>query len=173
MGEGASPCRVSARSAGGVSMNPDRAPAGVAEVRVEASFWGGTAFDPHGWQSLASGRASVQKHMQNSAHSNLGQNSAHSDLGQNSAHSDLGQNSAHSDLGQRGQFTPVQLRPGPEAQTCRAERGLCSLLRPRTQVTETWGHRRRASPRDGNWFGGLVFISICCFALSCDILSIS
>ena len=107
VGEGASPCRVSARSAGGVSMNPDRAPAGVAEVRVEASFWGGTAFDPHGWQSLASGRASVQKHMQNSAHS------------------DLGQNSAHSDLGQRGQFTPVQLRPGPEAQTCRAERGLC------------------------------------------------
>ena len=155
VGEGASPCRVSARSAGGVSMNPDRAPAGVAEVRVEASFWGGTAFDPHGWQSLASGRASVQKHMQNSAHS------------------DLGQNSAHSDLGQRGQFTPVQLRPGPEAQTCRAERGLCSLLRPRTQVTETWGHRRRASPRDGNWFGGLVFISVCCFALSCDILSIS
>ena len=155
VGEGASPCRVSARSAGGVSMNPDRAPAGVAEVRVEASFWGGTAFDPHGWQSLASGRASVQKHMQNSAHSNLGQNSA------------------HSDLGQRGQFTPVQLRPGPEAQTCRAERGLCSLLRPRTQVTETWGHRRRASPRDGNWFGGLVFISVCCFALSCDILSIS
>ena len=154
-GVGASPCRVSARSAGGVSMNPDRAPAGVAEVRVEASFWGGTAFDPHGWQSLASGRASVQKHMQNSAHS------------------DLGQNSAHSDLGQRGQFTPVQLRPGPEAQTCRAERGLCSLLRPRTQVTETWGHRRRASPRDGNWFGGLVFISVCCFALSCDILSIS
>lgn len=124
VGEGASPCRVSARSAGGVSMNPDRAPAGVAEVRVEASFWGGTAFDPHGWQSLAFGRASVQKHMQNSAHSNLGQNSA------------------HSDLGQRGQFTPVQLRPGPEAQTCSAEWGLCSLLRPRTQATETWGHRR-------------------------------
>lgn len=87
-------------------MNPDRTPAGVAEVRVEASFWGGTAFDPHGWQSLAFRRASVQKHIQNSAHSNLGQ---------------------------RGQFTPLQLGLGPRAQTCSAERGLCSLLRPGTQ----------------------------------------
>lgn len=127
-------------------MNPDRAPAGVAEVRLEASFWGGTALDPHGWQSLAFGRASVQKHIQNSA---------------------------HSDLGQRGQITPVQLGPGPEAQTCSAEWGLCSLLRRHTQATETRGHRHLASPRDGDWFGGLVFISVGCFALSCDVLSIS
>lgn len=141
-----SPCRVSAHSAGGWSMSPDRTPAGVAEVRVEASFWGGTAFDPHGWQSLAFRRASVQKHVQNSAHSNLGQ---------------------------RGQFTPLQLGPGPKAQTCSAERGLCSLLRPCTQAIKTRGHRRLVSPRDVDWFGGLVFISVGCFALSCDVLSIS
>ena len=140
VGEGVSPCRVSARSAGwSRSMNPDRAPAGVAEVRVEASFWGGTAFVPHGWQSLAFGRASVQKHIQSSAHSNLGQ---------------------------RGQFTPVQLGPGPEAQTCSAEPGLCSQLRPHMQAADT--QRVPATS-----IGGLVFVSVGCFALSCDVLSIS
>lgn len=113
---------------------------------MEASFWGGTAFVPHRWQSLAFGIASVQKHIQSSAHSNLGQ---------------------------RGQFTPVQLGPGPEAQTCSAVWGLCSRLRPHMQAADTQGHRRLASPRDFDWFGGLVFVSVGYFALSCDVLSIS